>query len=78
MPLTPYRDSFDPDALLILGTALDAAWQRLQNAKPDDATDRVRYRLAELIVRRAQSDDYDHDTLVDYALSNLDALSEGS
>ena len=76
MPFTPYKDSFDPETLVVLCAALDAACQRLHVITPDDASaEQTRRRLAELIVRRAKSGGYDQETLVDYALSHFEEFS---
>lgn len=76
MPFSPCRHSFDPGTLTLLGKALDAAWQKKQASRSDDAHDyEARHRLAKLVVRRAQSGGYDQNVLIDYALSNFQARS---
>jgi hypothetical protein len=71
---------FDPDAIRILTTALDYAWQRLQNRgvrfDSDQQSEQARNTLAKYIIEQARQGERDERRLRDgavlqYTRSNL-------
>jgi hypothetical protein len=75
--ITPFlRDnSFDPEAVAILGTAFDAAWDALQKSGSPLASDAqamtTRERLAKRIVEMGQKGIRNHQRLVEDASAHL-------
>jgi hypothetical protein len=63
---------FDPDAIRILTTAFDAAWQRLQNSgvgfESDRQSEQARNTLAKNIIEQARQGERDERRLRDGAL----------
>jgi hypothetical protein len=71
LPFTNYRDSFDPETLLLLGSAFDAAWEVVQASGGNFDQEATRRALAELIVSCASEGETDPKRLKAFALAAL-------
>ena len=77
MSIIPFLqgNSFDPEAVAILGAAFDAAWDALQKSGSPLASDAqamtARERLAKRIIEMGQKGMRNHQRLVEDAIAHL-------
>ena len=77
MSIIPFLqgNSFDPEAVAILGAAFDAAWDALQKSGSPLVSDghamTARERLAKRIIEMGQKGTRDHQRLVEDAIAHL-------
>jgi hypothetical protein len=71
MPFSYYRDSFDPETLIVLEVAFLETWHALQASGGDFDQEATRNALAELIVSFAAEGETDPKQLKRLALASL-------